>query len=139
MLFYYIKQDDIINFFLFLGMICLYKRVKYMLTMSKIYSNFNCRIYSNFLMAHLNSYANVATLFANIDSIKKYPEFTEVCEFIRYADWNSLYLEECFYFRQGVLKKLRVLHTRCTRGARAPHSFLFRNNSDSITGCIIAS
>ena len=43
-------------------------------------------------MAHLNSYANVATLFANIDSIKKYPEFTEVCEFIRYADWNSFIL-----------------------------------------------
>ena len=62
-----------------------------MLTMLKIYYNFNFSIYSNFLMAHLNSYANVATLFANIDSIKNYPEFTEVCEFIRYADWRNFF------------------------------------------------
>lgn len=85
--------------------------------MLKIYYNFNFSIYSNFLMAHLNSYANVATLFANIDSIKKYPEFTEVCEFIRYADWNSFTLRNVSISGKACLKSSGT-HTQEVQGGQ---------------------
>lgn len=96
-----------------------------MLTMLKIYYNFNFSIYSNFLMAHLNSYANVATLFANIDSIKKYPEFTEVCEFIRYADWNSFTLRNVSISGKECLKSSgsNTQGTQGGQGLRIPSCF----------------